>query len=337
MFQRMEQAAEERVEADFCEKNWTFLGTIQSIIFPVTFLFILVVGLSLNLSVMWILVSRIKRWNRSTIFLFNLVLADVAWILCLPCLIYYHFNQLQWIFGDAFCKMTRTFYHTCYYCSIYFVTCLSIDRYLAIVHPLKSLRLLRKHQSLIVCLTVWAATFLSSLPVTFLARTQVCKDNKTICSLYVFSQDTNVTLPFSLFSTTIGCLVPFASICYCYCSSVGELRRFEMQRLKKRDRLAKLMCSTLVIFGLLYLPYHASRNVCIFLRAFWPNLSVVIERADACYFIEMAVCSLNTCINPLFCFLAGGDFREQVCRMAHSIPPFMRRKVHRGRATVSPI
>ncbi|XP_018418515.1 PREDICTED: P2Y purinoceptor 1-like [Nanorana parkeri] len=336
MAQRMEETSEQRVQDDFCEKTGTFLGTIQRIIYPIIFLFILLVGLALNLAVMWILVARIKRWNRSTIFLFNLVLADITWILCLPCLIYYHFNYLHWIFGDAACKITRTIYHTCYYCSIYFVTCLSIDRYLAIVHPLKSLRILKKHQSLLISLTIWMATSISSLPVTFLAGTQVCENNKTICSLYVFSEETHVTLPYSLISTAVGCLLPFASICYCYCSSVGELRRVEMQRLKKRNLLSKLMCSALVIFGLLYLPYHASRNSCILLRVLTPTMQLAIERADALFFIEMAVCSLNTCINPLFCFLAGGDFREQVCRIVNSFPPFKKWKF-RNRRTVCPI
>ncbi|KAM4618104.1 P2Y purinoceptor 1-like [Discoglossus pictus] len=326
----MGRASEQWVESDFCEKPDTFLGTIQRTVFPGTFLFILVVGLSLNIPVMWILVTKIKRWNRSTIFLCNLVLADITWILCLPCLIYYHFNQLHWIFGDAVCKLTRTLYHACYYCSIYFVTCLSIDRYLAIVHPLKSLRILKKHQSLVICLTIWTITLLSSVPVTFLAGTHVCESNKTICSLYVFSQETYITLPFSLLSTFIGCLLPFASICYCYCSSVGELRKIELHRLKKRNLLTKLMCSALVIFGLLYLPYHASRNSCIFLRAFWPTVTPAIEKADAMFFIEMAVCSLNTCINPLFCLLAGGDFREQVCRIIHSIHPLKRCRKRKG-------
>ncbi|XP_073399312.1 P2Y purinoceptor 1-like [Dendrobates tinctorius] len=332
----MELRSEQGVESDFCEKPDGFLGTIQTIIFPVTFLFILVVGLFLNLSVMWILVSRIKRWSRSTIFLFNLVLADVTWIFCLPFLIHYHFNQLHWIFGDGLCKLTRTVYHTTYYCSIYFVTCLSIDRYLAIVHPLKSLRLLKKHQSLIICLTIWAATFLSSIPVPFFAGTEICENNKTICSNYVFSPETRVTLPYSLFSTAIGCLLPFVSLCYCYCSSVGELRRVEMHRLRRRDLLTKLMCSALVIFAVLYLPYHASRNTCILLRIFGPYDPPVIQRADALFFIEMAVCSLNSCFNPLFCFLAGGDFREQVFKIAHSVTTFKKWRLGSKKAAVCP-
>ncbi|OCT83621.1 P2Y purinoceptor 1 [Xenopus laevis] len=315
----MGETSEQRAGSDFCQKADSFLGIIQSKVFPATFLFVVLVGLTLNLSVIWILFSRIKRWTRSTVFLCNLALADVAWILCLPCLIYYHFNGLDWSFGDALCKVTRTLYHSCFYCSIYFVSCLSIDRYLAIVHPLKSLRLLRKSQALVLCLSIWAITFITSAPVAFIASTEMCPNNKTICSLYVFSQNTNISLPLSLFTTMVGCLLPFVSICYCYCSSLGQLR--ELQRLKKRDLLMKLMFSAWVIFALLYLPYHASRNSCIILRVIQPKLDKAIETADAVFFVEMAVSSLNTCINPLFCFLAGAEFREQVCKIAHSMKP----------------
>ncbi|XP_069479594.1 P2Y purinoceptor 1-like [Ambystoma mexicanum] len=329
-------AASDQAEEDFCEKANTVLGTIQRTVFPAMFLFILVVGLTLNLSIMWILTYRVKRWNRSTIFLCNLALADLTWILTIPCLIYYHFNQLHWIFGDVACKITRTMYHACYYCSIYFVTCLSVDRYLAIVHPHKSFLVLKKHQSLVICCTIWVSTFVFSVPVTYMASTQVCFNNKTICSLYVFSNSTSLSLPFSLCTTTVGCAVPFVSICYCYCSSLGELRKVKLRRLQKKNTLRKLMCSALIIFGLLYLPYHASRNTCIVLRAFWPSARRTIEEADAFFFVEMAVCSLNTCINPLFCFLTGGDFREQVCNLLSSFRHINTWRLRKQTSTVHP-
>ncbi|XP_034623023.1 P2Y purinoceptor 1-like [Trachemys scripta elegans] len=315
---RMGRTPGQKAEADFCGSAGTILGTIQRTLIPGTFLFILAVGLTLNMPVIWILVFRVKRWNRSTIFLCNLALADITWILTLPFLIYYHLNQLHWIFGDALCKITRTIYHVCYYCSIYFVTCLSVDRYLAIVHPLKSLWLLNKQQSLLISLSIWAVTSLASVPVPFVASTQICPDNKTICSLYVFSSSTYITLPFSMCCTVVGCLLPFIAICYCYCSSVRTLQKTGLHHFQKKDKLTKLMYSVLIIFALLYFPYHLSRNTCIFLRALWPNGNRSIENADTVFFVEVAVCSLNTCINPLFCFLAGGDFRDQVCKIASS-------------------
>ncbi|XP_030058291.1 P2Y purinoceptor 1-like [Microcaecilia unicolor] len=322
---------------DFCEPEGTVLGAIQRTLIPGTFLFILLVGLPLNLSVLWILIARVKRWNRSTVFLCNLVLADITWILTLPVLITYHLNQLHWVFGDAVCKATRTVYHICYYCSIYFVTCLGVDRYLAIVHPLKSLSLLSKQRSLRICFSIWLLTCIFSVPVSYMAGTQSCQSNRTTCSLYVFSSATSTSLPFSITSTTLGCLLPLSSIFYCYCSSVGQLRRTGFQRAHKRGALTSFMYAALIVFALLYLPYHASRNTCIFLRAFRASATSSIRAADTLFFALMAVCSLNSCINPLFCFLTGGDFREQVSKLVFSCrqkKPWQRGP---GLATVCPV
>lgn len=48
--------------------------------------------------------------------------------------------QLHCIFWDVFCKITRTVYCVSYYSNISFVTCQSVDHYLALMQPLKSLR-----------------------------------------------------------------------------------------------------------------------------------------------------------------------------------------------------
>lgn len=310
---------------------------MQRTLIPGTFLFILVVGLLLNFPIIWIIPFRMKRWNRSTVFLCNLVFADIIWILTLPFLIYYHLNQLHWIFGKNFCKIVRTTYHLSYYCSIYFVTCLSMDRYLAIVHPLKSLWILNKQHSLLICCCIWTVTTLLSLPVAYIASTQTCPNNKTICSLYVFSSSTYITLPFSVCCTVAGCLLPFAAICYCYCSSVRKLQETGFHRFQKREKLTKLIYSSLISFALLYFPYHLSRNICIFLRAIWPGATESIQHADTWYLMEVSICSLNTCINPLFCFLAGGDFREEVYKLASSLCQIKYWKNRKRLACVYPV
>ncbi|MGH0162207.1 UNVERIFIED_CONTAM: hypothetical protein FKN15_066067 [Acipenser sinensis] len=302
----------------YCDVAQEWLLLLQTIFIPTVFLGVLVVGLILNLLSLWIFFTRVKPWSRSTLFLCNLALADVTWLLMLPFLIQYHLGQRDWIFGEAMCKLNRTVYHSCFYCSIYFITCVSVDRYLAIVHPLKSISLLTRRQSLLVCLAVWVITSAVSYSVTQMATVQTCPDNRTVCSLYVFLNSTHESLPFSLVCTVTGCLGPFCAICYCYCSCVRQLRKQpHLSRWsQKRRKLAKVMYSALLIFGVLYLPYHLIRNLAIALQAADPGvLSPPVLRAEMAFAIEMAVCSLNTCINPLFYFLTGGDFRHHFFEM----------------------
>ncbi|XP_039605393.1 succinate receptor 1-like [Polypterus senegalus] len=305
---------------DLCDLHTTTraaLFWIQTSFIPGVFVFVLVIGLFLNLLSLWVFFTCIKSWTRSTFFLCNLALADVTWLLNLPFLIQYHLGQLFWPFGEWLCKINRTLYHTCFYCSIYFITCVSVDRYLAIAHPINSFSLLTKRQSVMVCLAVWTINFVFSVPIAQMAVIQTCPDNKTICSLYVFFSSTKETLPFSLTCTVTGCLCPFFAICYCYSTSMQRLQKqcHQPWHLQRMAKLSKVMYSALFIFAVLYLPYHLIRNVAIGLHAAHPTAIGPPLYADSAFAVEMAICSLNTCINPFFYFLTGGDFRQHFCGM----------------------
>ncbi|XP_067849693.1 P2Y purinoceptor 1-like [Heptranchias perlo] len=285
---------------------------IQIYLIPAAFLLVLVIGLTLNCLALCVMIRQTKPWNRSTLFLCNLTVADISWMLTLPFLIHYHFARLQWAFGDVVCKVVRCMYHVCFYSSIYFVTCISLDRYLAVVHPLQSFFLLSRRQSMYVCVGIWVLTSVVSIPSAFMTFTVSCSSNQSVCTLYIFSYDTDKTLPYSVVSTVTGFILPFVAICYCYCNCTKELKRHNLQHTQKKKKLFRLMYSVLVIIGLMYLPYHIVRNTCIVLRAFWSNQSRLIYSSDAGFSMEMAICSFNTCVNPFFYFITSGNAKNSM-------------------------
>ncbi|XP_020389422.1 P2Y purinoceptor 1-like [Rhincodon typus] len=298
------------LESVFCELDEDqLLFFIQIYVIPLAFLLVLVIGLTMNCLALWVMVHQNKPWNRSTLFLCNLTVADTTWMLTLPFLIYYHFARLHWVFGDFVCKMVRCMYHACFYSSIYFVTCISLDRYLAVVHPLKSIFLLSRRQSLFVCGGIWVLTTVLSIPSALMNFILPCSQNQTVCTLYIFSDNTEKTLPYTVISTVTGFLLPFVAICYCYWNCTKELKKHGTQKKKK---LFRLMYSVLIIFGLMYLPYHLVRNVCIVLRAFWSNQTQLVYSSDVGFSMEMAICSFNTCINPFFYFMASGNCKNSL-------------------------
>ncbi|XP_066559043.1 succinate receptor 1-like [Amia ocellicauda] len=303
-------------ETDFCisrSPGMEPLLLVELYLIPGFFLGVLVVGIALNLLSLWIFFRRCKQWNRSTLFLCNLTLADTSWLLGLPFLIQYRLRQLNWTLGLPLCKLVRILYHNYFYVSIYFVSCVSVDRYLAIAHPLTSISLLSKRQSLLLCLAIWALSMVMSYPVAQMATTQHCPGtNSTICTMYVFLEDTSESLPYSLCCTVIGFLLPFTAICYCYCRSARALsrQRHFPRHASKRRKLAGALYSALFIFAVLYLPYHVTRNLVIVMRAAHPRHGASsYPDVDLVFAVEMCICSLNTCINPLFIFLTGSDFR----------------------------
>ncbi|XP_059917589.1 P2Y purinoceptor 3-like [Gadus macrocephalus] len=305
-------------ETPFCDlkgPGQEGLAVIQLYLMPVIFICVLILGLPLNLLSLWIFSHRLKRWTRSTVLIFNLTLADASWLLALPFLIYFHLDRLDWTLGPDLCKAVRLLYHNYFYLSIFFVSSISLDRYLAIVHPLRSVALLGRRQTVLLCGAVWLVTLALSVPVAGMTIVQPCPGiNRSVCTLYVLLDVTSVSLPYSVFCSITGFVFPLVSICYCCVRSVNELRHLPCLHRPhhKWRRLVRVMSAVLIIFSLLYLPYHLIRNATIVMRAVYPDTPAAWRTADLLFSLEMCVCSLNTCINPLFSCFAGQQFRREL-------------------------
>lgn len=275
---------------------------------PGIFVAVLTLGLPLNCLSCWLYFRRPRPWSRSTLFLHNLALADMSWLLALPFLIQYHMAGMRWTLGSTFCRVVRLLYHNYFYLSIFFVTCLSFDRYLAIVHPHRSAVLLSRQRALVVSLAVWAIIALMSYPVAYMSTTVPClQHNWTVCNLYVLLADPKISLPYSICCSCLGFLLPFCALSYFYLKSVYRLRRLSDPRLQA---LAVDLAGAMVLFGVFYLPYHLSRNAAVVLRALKINKPSAWYTADLLFTVDMCICSLSSCINPLLGFLLGGTFRQ---------------------------
>ncbi|XP_030281575.1 succinate receptor 1-like [Sparus aurata] len=290
------------------------LPVVQLYVMPSFFLVVLILGLPLNLLSLWVFFHRLRRWTRSTVFLFNLTLADTSWLVVLPFLIHYHLDHLYWKLGLGFCTGVRMFYHNYFYLSIFFVTCISVDRYLAIVHPLRSLVLLGRRQTCLLCVAVWVAAVLLSIPVATMSMIQTCPgSNRTVCTLYVMLSETRESLPYTVVCSFVGFVLPLLSICYCGLHSLRQLRHRPSRPdpHHKQRRLRRVLSTALVLFALFYLPYHMCRNAAIVMRAVYPDNPASWQPADLAFSLEMCFCGLITCVNPLFSCFIGGQFRRE--------------------------
>ncbi|CAB1322579.1 unnamed protein product [Coregonus sp. 'balchen'] len=315
----MEHNQPEQAFCDLSSPGQEGIRVVQLYLMPAFFLVVLILGLPLNLLSLWIFSHRLKRWSRSSVLLFNLAMADTFWLLALPFFIHYHLNGLHWGLGVSLCKILRLLYHNYFYLSIFFVSCISVDRYLAIVHPLRSVVLLSRRQTYLLCAVIWTVTMVISIPVAHMTLLQRCPgdSNRTVCTLYIYLDDTEESLPYSISCTCIGFLFPLASICYCCLRSVRELRLRSRQPQVHNSkgqhlRLTRVLTAVLIVFALFYLSYHLSRNATIVMHAMYPGRPASWQSADLAFCLEICLCSLNTCVNPLFTCFVGRQFRKEL-------------------------
>ncbi|NXN30307.1 SUCR1 protein, partial [Nycticryphes semicollaris] len=251
----------------------------------------------------------LKNWKSGNIYLFNLSLSDLLFLCTLPILVN-SYSRGQWAKESILCHSNRFLLHANLYSSILFLTVISIDRYMLIKYPFREHFLQKKKAALIISVAIWIGVILELLPLMYFLE-PITPANNYKCLDYASSGDAVKNLIYSMFLTVFGFLIPLVTMCCFYVKMVLFLKnRTENLALEKPLTLVIL---TVVIFSLLFTPYHIMRNVRLASRIPALNVSVCTQGIiNTIYIITRPIAFLNSAINPLFYFLMGDHFREMM-------------------------
>jgi len=130
----------------------------------VLYLVTTVFGMCGNSLTIFVLLRHHRVRTVATCFILNLAIADDLFLVSLPFIAYSTYVR-GWVFGSLACRLMNTFWGVNLYASIFTMTLMSVDRYLAVVHPLKSIRYRTCRHAFIVCAVIWTLAFLFVLPL----------------------------------------------------------------------------------------------------------------------------------------------------------------------------
>ncbi|XP_053174028.1 P2Y purinoceptor 1-like [Scomber japonicus] len=273
---------------------------------PLVFISVFIVGLAAN---GWGLKSLKLNWKKLgnvSVFVLNLSLADILYLLTLPFLMVYYVMGSKWIFGDTFCKITRFCFNLNLYGSIGFLTCISVYRYLAIVHPMRVMGRLTVTRSVAISIMVWLLVSVQSLPDMFYTKTFGNESGKcydTTSKRYVEDY-----LNYSLGWTLTGFCVPFLITLGCYGHMIVILCRKDTTDKVLKQRCLRLLLILIILFCVCYIPYHVLRNLNLWSRVL-SKQRICYEWSKGVYIahqISRGLVCLNSALNPLV-YLHGND------------------------------
>ncbi|KAM7010136.1 somatostatin receptor type 5 isoform 2-T2 [Tautogolabrus adspersus] len=133
---------------------------------------VFIVGLIGNTLAIYVVLCYTKMKTVTNIYILNLAVADELYILGLPFLTTQ--NVLSyWPFGSFLCRVVMTADSMNQFTSIFCLTVMSIDRYLAVVHPIRSTKWRHPRVAKVVSAAVWAVSFVVVLPVVIFSDVQV--------------------------------------------------------------------------------------------------------------------------------------------------------------------
>ncbi|XP_035700249.1 galanin receptor type 1-like [Branchiostoma floridae] len=296
----------------------------QAIAIPVVFSIIFLIGVTGNALVITIMsCNERNRRNTTSVFILNLAIADLMFIVfCVPFqgTIY---TLPEWIFGGFMCKFVNYLIYVTMLSSTFTLTAMSFDRYLAVMYPITTAYLRTWKVATVSCLVIWAVSFATASPYAIyynLYRKYWPSDGwfRLCYDQWPNSQGRPIFIA-SLFF--IGYVLPFLIITFCYINILRELwcvprvlqQTEKWSGMKKaivaKKKAVKMVIVVVTVFGLCWLPHHVTTMWLSFGNFPYTLGTLVLKLTAHC------LAYANSCMNPFIYVFLSDNFKKDIKRL----------------------
>ncbi|KAM6471101.1 P2Y purinoceptor 11 isoform 1-T2 [Liasis olivaceus] len=251
-----------------------------------------------------------RSWHSGIIYSFNLALCDLFYAISLLPLAAYYFPPKNWKYGSFLCKLERFAFFSNLYGSTFFIACISLNRYIAIVHPFFAHDRLKPFHAKLVSGAVWLLAMAVSAPVLRFSTVQG-KNNETHCLGSATKAELLTYWPYSLFLLTFGCGLPFLLTLFSCVAIVCAVRRSHSTTKEEKCKVKVLISTVVLLYALFYLPFHALRNM---------HLNILIQNKcilhlSIVYQITKILVNFHVCIHPFIYTALAKNMPKYCCRV----------------------
>lgn len=313
------------------------VGNVWFIV-PVTFAYalILLAGIVGNATVCLIIVQNQSMHTNTNYYLFNLAIADLLYLLFgLPFEMEMFWHLYPWPFGIVFCKFRSLITESCSYASVLTIVAFSVERYIAICHPLYSYIMANLKRVIFVIASIWCVSLASASPVAYyrhiafiryptdhydggydIPDSGVCTIQNTFQGLYELS-------------TLVYFIIPLLILIIMYARIAVKLNecirrrvngRFgkcsidtSSKQLKSRTNIIRMLIAIVITFFICWAPFHAQRLLFVYGQS-WYNYSIINEVlftiAGCFYYLS---CAINPIIYNVMSHRYRIAFRKTFC------------------------
>ncbi|XP_062983521.1 G-protein coupled receptor 183 [Elgaria multicarinata webbii] len=289
------------------------------ILLPIFYSVIFIIGILGNGLALTVIIKNRKKINSTTIYSTNLVVSDILFTTALPTRIAYYALGFHWPFGEALCKVTALVFYINIYAAVNFMTCLSIDRFVAVVHPLRTKIRTVRSATYIICF-VWFLVLVQTLPLVA-QRMSYEEVNRTTCMEYPNFEQIN-HLPWILLGACLlGYVIPLGIILVCYSKISCKLcQTSKVNPLAEKSGTNKKAFNTIifiiVVFVICLTPYHFAIIIYMIKKLVLlciPCCSQKIFQKTLHYTVLLM--NLNCCFDPFIYFFACRGYKRTIMKI----------------------
>ncbi|XP_035693952.1 somatostatin receptor type 2-like [Branchiostoma floridae] len=244
------------------------------------------------------------------VFVLNLAAADALYCCAAPLYTLYALHVDGWILGNAMCNVYFIMGYISAFCSVWFLTALSIERYKAVTDPIGHSQKISQKKACRIMAP--ALVFVKTDVEAYYSCESVGKiHHVTKCD--VFAPE---GIPEELFnklrgiySFTVNFAVPLCIIIPLYVIIWRKLREkkpstLSMHLIRSRNRVTRMVAAVVVFFVIALLPWHT----------YWilQYFKLIQNMPYGLYDVCLALYVANSTVNPFFYALLGDKFRRYI-------------------------
>ncbi|CAB1438790.1 unnamed protein product [Pleuronectes platessa] len=293
-------------------------GFVSTILIPSFYTLVCLLSLPINICAVVAFTLKIKPKKPAAIYMLNLACADLLFAVLLPFKISYHFGGNNWVFGSLMCRVVTAAFYWNMYCSVLLITCISVDRLLAVVYPLDSLPWRTPGNAIMACVAMWILSFAGTAPLVLHDQTfHLSQLNITTC--HDVQSVHEIILYYKIFFIALCCaffFLPLLITVVSYTRVIWALSRLPhgvLGRSRRTTRAVVMAGTVLVIFVLCFTPTH-----CLLMAhylQFNGGAEAIQESTDGyytAYLVLMCLGSLNCLLDPLVYYFGSSQCQKQL-------------------------
>ncbi|XP_021069355.1 galanin receptor type 2 [Mus pahari] len=278
----------------------------EAVLVPLFFALIFLVGTVGNALVLAVLLSGGQAVSTTNLFILNLGVADLCFILCCVPFQATIYTLDDWVFGSLLCKAVHFLIFLTMHASSFTLAAVSLDRYLAIRYPLHSRELRTPRNALAAIGLIWGLALLFSGPyLSYYSQSQLA--NLTVCHP-AWSAPRRRAMDLCTF--VFSYLLPVLVLSLTYARTLRYLWRTVdpvaagsgSQRAKRK--VTRMIVIVAVLFCLCWMPHHAL-ILCV-----WFGRFPLTRATYALRILSHLVSYANSCVNPIVYALVSKHFRK---------------------------
>ncbi|XP_005101265.1 pyrokinin-1 receptor [Aplysia californica] len=256
-------------------------------------------------------------------YLFSLAVSDLLLILIgLPPELYSIWEAYPWRLGEAFCYLRQSVLESTSYASVLTITAFTVERYLAICHPLLAHKISALSRAVKIIISIWAVSLMVALPYAAHTRiyyqVRVPETNEAVPESLMCSIPYHFLSGFMYYmfqvSTFIFFITPVTVIIILYILIGVSLRRSPLARgasdersyssMKSSSKLPqqprkvviRMLIAVTVAFIVCWAPFHAQRLMTLYVPHWTPHL---LEVQSHIFYISGVLYFVSSTVNPI--------------------------------------